>query len=31
VVYSIGTDAIEQVAETVSASTQEMFVGKPEF
>jgi uncharacterized membrane protein YedE/YeeE len=31
VVYAIGTDAIETVAETVTATTQEMFVGKPEF
>ena len=31
VVYAIGTDAIETVAETVTTTTQEMFVGKPEF
>jgi len=31
VVYAIGTDVIETAATTAVSTTQEMFVGKPEF
>jgi hypothetical protein len=31
VVYAIGTDVIETAVDTVKSTTQEMFVGKPEF
>jgi xanthine/uracil permease len=31
VVYAIGTDVIETAVDTVASTTQEMFVGKPEF
>lgn len=31
VAYAVGADDIAQVAETMTAATQEMFVGKPEF
>jgi hypothetical protein len=29
--YAVGTDAVSDIAETVSTATQDMFVGKPEF
>jgi hypothetical protein len=31
VLYSLGTEAVSDVAETVTAAAQDMFVGKPEF
>jgi hypothetical protein len=31
VLYSLGTEAVADVAETVTAAAQDMFVGKPEF
>jgi hypothetical protein len=31
VLYSLGTDAVTDVAETVATAAQDMFVGKPEF
>lgn len=31
VLYSLGTDSVVDVAETVTAAAQDMFVGKPEF
>jgi hypothetical protein len=31
VLYSLGTDAVTDVAETVVTAAQDMFVGKPEF
>jgi hypothetical protein len=29
--YSLGTEAVSDVAEKVTAAAQDMFVGKPEF
>ena len=29
--YAVGTDAVSEIAETVSSATQDMFIGKPEF
>ncbi len=31
VLYSLGTETVVDVAETVTAAAQDMFVGKPEF
>ena len=31
VLYSLGTESVVDVAESVTAAAQEMFVGKPEF
>ena len=31
VLYSLGTESAADVAETVTAAAQDMFVGKPEF
>lgn len=31
VLYSLGTETVADVAETVTAAAQDMFVGKPEF
>ena len=31
VLYSLGTEAVTDVAETVATAAQDMFVGKPEF
>jgi hypothetical protein len=31
VLYSLGTESVADVAETVTTAAQEMFVGKPEF
>jgi hypothetical protein len=31
ILYSLGTETVTDVAETVASSAQDMFVGKPEF
>jgi hypothetical protein len=31
VVYTVGTDSVVEVAETVTTAAQDMFVGKPDF
>jgi len=31
VVYTVGTDSVVEVAETVTTVAQDMFVGKPDF
>jgi hypothetical protein len=31
VLYSLGTEVVSDVAETVATAAQDMFVGKPEF